>query len=173
MKVKDFMCNHVNFVKPNTSVQDCAKMMCECHIGCTPVCDDSNRLVGIDVIHSSTPFKNEFSHNTAVFRSSVADFSIAVTTFSGMFNFFKFSLPRNFCIIWLAFVKYVPKLSNKFEPSETSVAIPQVNNPIIIPSTTTITIIALVFRLNLHFLISSLIAGSNKREITKAIRKGI
>ena len=47
MKVKDCMCNHVNFVKPNTSVQDCAKMMCECHIGCTPVCDDSNRLVGI------------------------------------------------------------------------------------------------------------------------------
>ena len=47
MKVKDCMCNHVNYVKPNTSVQDCAKMMCECHIGCTPVCDDSNRLVGI------------------------------------------------------------------------------------------------------------------------------
>ena len=47
MKVKDCMCNQVNYVKPNTSVQDCAKMMCECHIGCTPVCDDSNRLVGI------------------------------------------------------------------------------------------------------------------------------
>ena len=47
MEVKDCMCNHVNYVKPNTSVQDCAKMMCECHIGCTPVCDDSNRLVGI------------------------------------------------------------------------------------------------------------------------------
>ena len=130
-------------------------------------------IVGIDVIHSSTPFKNEFSHNTAVFRSSVADLSIAVTTFSGMFNFFKFSLPINFCIIWLAFVKYVPKLSNKFEPSETSVAIPQVNNPIIIPSTNTITIIALVFRLNLHFLIKNLIAGSSKRDITNAIKKGI
>lgn len=47
MKVKDCMCNHVNFVKPDTSVQDCAKMMCECHVGCTPVCDDANRLVGI------------------------------------------------------------------------------------------------------------------------------
>lgn len=47
MKVKDCMCNHVNFVKPNTSVQDCAKIMCECHVGCTPVCDDNNKLVGI------------------------------------------------------------------------------------------------------------------------------
>lgn len=47
MKVKDCMCNHVNFVKPDTTIQDCAKMMCECHIGCTPVCDDGNRLVGI------------------------------------------------------------------------------------------------------------------------------
>lgn len=47
MKVKDCMCNHVNFVKPNTTVKDCAKMMCECHIGCTPVCNDKNNLVGI------------------------------------------------------------------------------------------------------------------------------
>ena len=61
----------------------------------------------------------------------------------------------------------------EFEPSETSVAIPQVNNPIIIPSTNTITIIALVFRLNLHFLIKNLIAGSSKRDITNAIKKGI
>ena len=47
MKVKDCMCNHVNFVKPETTIRDCAKMMCECHIGCTPVCDDTNKLVGI------------------------------------------------------------------------------------------------------------------------------
>ena len=47
MKVKDCMTNHVNSVKPDTSVKDCAKMMCNCHIGCTPVCDESNNLVGI------------------------------------------------------------------------------------------------------------------------------
>ena len=47
MKVKDCMCNHVNFVKPDTTVKDCAKMMCECHVGCTPVCNDENKLVGI------------------------------------------------------------------------------------------------------------------------------
>lgn len=47
MKVKDCMCNHVNFVKPETTIKDCAKMMCENHIGCTPVCDCNNTLVGI------------------------------------------------------------------------------------------------------------------------------
>lgn len=47
MKVKDCMCNHVNSVKPETTVKDCAKMMCDCHIGCTPVCDNHNKLVGI------------------------------------------------------------------------------------------------------------------------------
>ena len=47
MKIKDCMCNNVNFVKPDTTVQDCAKMMCECHIGCTPVCNDQKQLVGI------------------------------------------------------------------------------------------------------------------------------
>lgn len=47
MKVKDCMCNNVNFVKPETTIKDCAKMMCENHIGCTPVCDSNNKLVGI------------------------------------------------------------------------------------------------------------------------------
>lgn len=47
MKVKDCMCNEVNCVKPDTSVKDCAKLMCDCHIGCAPVCDNSNNLVGI------------------------------------------------------------------------------------------------------------------------------
>ncbi len=47
MKVKDCMCNHVNCVTPATTVKDCAKMMYNCHIGCTPVCDDNNKLVGI------------------------------------------------------------------------------------------------------------------------------
>lgn len=47
MKVKDCMCNEVNCVKPDTSVKDCAKLMCDCHIGCAPVCDSLNNLVGI------------------------------------------------------------------------------------------------------------------------------
>jgi CBS domain-containing protein len=47
MKVKDCMCNQVNFVKPDTSVKECAEIMKEHHIGCTPVCDNQNTLVGI------------------------------------------------------------------------------------------------------------------------------
>lgn len=47
MKVKDCMCNHVNFVKPETTVKDCAKVMSQYHVGCTPVCDDNHKLVGI------------------------------------------------------------------------------------------------------------------------------
>ena len=47
MKVRDCMCNHVNFVKPETTIKDCAKIMGEQHIGCTPVCDNQNNVVGI------------------------------------------------------------------------------------------------------------------------------
>ena len=47
MKVKDCMCNHVSFVKPETTIADCAKIMSDNHIGCTPVCDSNNKLVGI------------------------------------------------------------------------------------------------------------------------------
>lgn len=47
MKVKDCMCTNVNSVKEDTSVKDCAKLMCDCHIGCAPVCDDNDNLVGI------------------------------------------------------------------------------------------------------------------------------
>lgn len=47
MKVKDCMCDSVNTVKPDTTVNDCAKIMCENHIGCVPVCDCENKVVGI------------------------------------------------------------------------------------------------------------------------------
>ncbi len=47
MKVKDCMSNVVNVVKPEATVSDCAKMMCERHIGCVPVCDNNKRVVGI------------------------------------------------------------------------------------------------------------------------------
>ncbi len=47
MKIKECMCNNVIFVHPETTVKDCAKVMSENHIGCTPVCDTDNHLVGI------------------------------------------------------------------------------------------------------------------------------
>lgn len=47
MKVKECMSNIVNTVKPEATVSDCAKMMCERHIGCVPVCDDEKKVVGI------------------------------------------------------------------------------------------------------------------------------
>lgn len=47
MKVKDCMCHEVAYVNPNCSVEECAKIMCNNHIGCVPVCDDSKQIVGL------------------------------------------------------------------------------------------------------------------------------
>ncbi len=47
MKVKDCMCKDVVFVKPDCCTEECAKLMCENHIGCIPVCDNSNKVVGL------------------------------------------------------------------------------------------------------------------------------
>ncbi len=47
MKVKECMCNQVAYVKPDCSVEDCAKLMCDNHVGCVPVCDNSNQVVGV------------------------------------------------------------------------------------------------------------------------------
>ncbi len=47
MKVKDCMCHNVTWCKPETLVADCAKMMCNGHIGCIPVCDNENKVVGL------------------------------------------------------------------------------------------------------------------------------
>ena len=47
MKVKDCMCHDVKFVTPNTSVCDCAKLMSDNNIGCVPVCDENNKVVGL------------------------------------------------------------------------------------------------------------------------------
>ena len=47
MKIKECMCNNVKWVSPNTNVCDCAKVMSENKIGCVPVCDDKNEVVGI------------------------------------------------------------------------------------------------------------------------------
>ena len=47
MKVKDCMCGDVCCVKPETKITDVAKLMEKNHIGCVPVCDNSNYLVGL------------------------------------------------------------------------------------------------------------------------------
>ncbi len=47
MKVKDCMCNNVYFVKPETKIDEVAKIMAENHIGCVPVCDSNNTVCGI------------------------------------------------------------------------------------------------------------------------------
>lgn len=47
MKVKECMCNEVCCVKPNSKIYEVAKVMCDNHVGCVPVCDDNNCVVGI------------------------------------------------------------------------------------------------------------------------------
>ena len=47
MKVKDCMCGEVCCVKPETKVYEIAKLMNENHIGCVPVCDQNNCIVGM------------------------------------------------------------------------------------------------------------------------------
>lgn len=47
MEVKDCMSKNVCYCMPNTNVADVAKMMCDNHVGCIPVCDDNNCVVGI------------------------------------------------------------------------------------------------------------------------------
>lgn len=47
MKVKECMCNNVLYCKPETTINDVAKQMNQNHIGCMPVCDNNNNLVGL------------------------------------------------------------------------------------------------------------------------------
>lgn len=47
MKVKDCMCGEVCCVKPDTKINEVAKIMNQNHVGCVPVCDAQNCLVGI------------------------------------------------------------------------------------------------------------------------------
>lgn len=46
MTVKECMCDKVEYVSPNCTVSDVAKLMGQKHIGCVPVCDN-NKLVGL------------------------------------------------------------------------------------------------------------------------------
>lgn len=47
MKVKEYMCQDVYCVKPETKIQEVAKIMSQNHIGCVPVCDNNNCICGI------------------------------------------------------------------------------------------------------------------------------
>lgn len=47
MKVKECMCEEVCCVKPETNIYEIAKLMEKNHIGCVPVCDNQNCLVGV------------------------------------------------------------------------------------------------------------------------------
>lgn len=47
MRVKDCMCDSVKYVSPNCTVKECARLMCDNHIGCVPVCDENECIVGL------------------------------------------------------------------------------------------------------------------------------
>lgn len=47
MKVKDCMCHQACCMKPDEKIAQAAKIMCQNHIGCVPVCNEKNELVGI------------------------------------------------------------------------------------------------------------------------------
>ena len=47
MKVKECMCNQICAEKQETTIYDIAKLMQTNNIGCVPICDNSNSIVGI------------------------------------------------------------------------------------------------------------------------------
>jgi len=47
MKVNECMCTDVVWVKPNTTVCECANIMSKNQIGCIPVCNDNKKVVGL------------------------------------------------------------------------------------------------------------------------------
>ena len=47
MKISECMTQDVCFVKPDCNTYDAARIMCENHIGCIPVCKKKKNVVGI------------------------------------------------------------------------------------------------------------------------------
>ncbi len=47
MKVKECMCNQVSWVEPQTTLSDVAKIMQQQHVGCVPVCDTNQTVIGL------------------------------------------------------------------------------------------------------------------------------
>lgn len=69
MKVKDCMTGEVYCVKPNTTACEIAKIMEKNHIGCVPVCDEQNCIVGMitdrDIILRSIANNKDVKTTTA------------------------------------------------------------------------------------------------------------
>lgn len=69
MKVKECMCGDVCCVKPETKLTEVAKLMEKNRIGCVPVCDSSNYLVGVitdrDIILRSLACDKQAQNTTA------------------------------------------------------------------------------------------------------------
>ena len=69
MKVKECMCGDVCCVKPETKLTEVAKLMEKNRIGCVPVCDSSNYLVGVitdrDIILRSVACDKQAQNTTA------------------------------------------------------------------------------------------------------------
>ena len=40
MRINEFMCQDVCFVKPDCNIYDAARIMNENHVGCIPICND-------------------------------------------------------------------------------------------------------------------------------------
>ena len=47
MKVRDCMCNNAVCCTPSTTVLEASKLMQTHHIGCIPICDSENCMIGI------------------------------------------------------------------------------------------------------------------------------
>ena len=64
MKVKDCMKKDVQYVSPETTIKDVAKLMQDNHIGCVPVCNNNKNLVGLvtdrDLILRSIASEKDF-----------------------------------------------------------------------------------------------------------------
>ena len=47
MKIKECMCGDVCYCNAETTIEEVAKIMCNNHIGCIPVCDNEKNVIGI------------------------------------------------------------------------------------------------------------------------------
>ena len=63
MKIRDCMQTGVYWLKPNNTVKDCAKIMSKEHIGCVPICDNKEKIVGLvtdrDIILRAIVYKKD------------------------------------------------------------------------------------------------------------------
>ena len=47
MNVKDCMSTNVCYCTPDSYIKEAAKLMCDNHVGCIPVCNDDKCIVGV------------------------------------------------------------------------------------------------------------------------------